>query len=136
MPDKSKEDQPGEDAKLEPVAESEPPAPDLEALQEEVTALRALLTHISGGTIDIDEELDNVALKRDGTVINLSSWKPAVKVTAGEPPPARKPVRQARPAETRGAASLRASAQSLDDTQLMAALSSGGGMKQFHEEGD
>ena len=139
MPDEPAEN--GNDP--EPVAEADKPndpesgdaAPTIGGLQAEIAGLRALLAHISGGTIDIDAELDNSATKRDGTVINLSRWRPAVKVGDEGGSKTRAPVKVApgepagrlRPAaEGRGGPSAPPSVKGMDDEQLMAALASGG----------
>ena len=107
--------------------------PDVEALQSEVAALRSLLAHISAGKIDIDAELETSAVKRDGTVVHLSAWRPAVKVAEGEGSRPEK-ARPTRPAERRGAPALRPSVKSMNDEELASALSANG-MKQFHQGG-
>ena len=50
--------------------EEEEEAPDVESLQDENSALRALLGHFAEG-VNVDQAMDDIAYKRDGTPVYI-----------------------------------------------------------------
>ena len=113
-------------------------ARDLATLQGENARLRALLAHVAGADVEVDEELNNFASRPDGSLVYVGDRAPTDDGAPAAPAKRKATAvthnggRSARAAESRSGAPGRRAVAKMDDKQLMAALESGGGMRQFH----
>ena len=108
----------------ETTEESSDVAAKLLDAQSTNASLRAMLAHVAPD-IDVEAELDNIATKRDGTLVYIGE--------SAAPAPEEKPKAKAaprnRPAQTRGGPG-KASVSAMDDKGLQAAVAKNG-MRQF-----
>ena len=110
-----------------PEAEETPDfAAKLAAAESTNAGLRAMLAHVAPD-MDIEEELDNIAFRRDGTPVYIGTEGGPATESKTEPKP--KPAPRARPAESRGGAG-KPSVKGMDDKGLAATVAKNG-MRQF-----